>query len=180
MFSVKPSLASDFEQKISSDDLVFQGAALATRILNDRYKIGAGVISTTQFGNPRIIPAINFHYKKNRHEINSLLPLNFKYTYRLLPSEKLELGLKYTLKGANFNIYDKNLPNVDKINYSRVNVGILTNYQITKMFRIEVFGGISTNRKYNFVDVNDNTLEFDSKASPFFSVGIVLVSPKRK
>ncbi|QMU64768.1 MAG: hypothetical protein GKR88_11030 [Flavobacteriaceae bacterium] len=112
--------------------------------------------------------------------MNAILPVNFKYTYALLPDEKLELGLKYALNGANFNIRDRNLPDVDKINYSRAYFGVLANYQLTKILRLEAYDGLSTNQRYNFVGADDNVLEFDSEAAPFFNVGIVWVPPKGK
>jgi hypothetical protein len=180
LVNIKPTLASDFEQKLSSDDFTFQGAVIATRRLNDKFKIGGGVANTMRFGTSKVLPVLKLHYKNNKHQINALLPLNFKYSYALLPEEKLEVGLKYTLNGANFNIADDNLPNVDKINYSRANIGMLANYHFTKIFRLEAYGGLSTNRKYNLVGTNDNVIDFDSKPAPFFNVGIVLILPKRK
>ena len=178
LVNLKPTLASDFGAKLSGDDVVFQGAIKATRKLSSRFKIGGGFAYSARLGTPRIVPLINFHYKKNKHQINALLPLNAKYTYSLLPSNNLELGLKYNLNGGNFNVHSAD-NSIDKINYSRVNFGVLTNYQINKILRLETYGGFSINRKYNFVDTNKNTLKFDSKAAPFFSVGIVLVSPKK-
>ena len=43
--NLKPTVASDFEQKLSSDDLIFQGAIIATRKINDKFKIGAGAVT---------------------------------------------------------------------------------------------------------------------------------------
>ncbi|QMU64769.1 MAG: hypothetical protein GKR88_11035 [Flavobacteriaceae bacterium] len=36
MVNLKPTLVSDFEEKLSSGDFVFQGAVIATRTLNDK------------------------------------------------------------------------------------------------------------------------------------------------
>jgi len=180
LVNLKPTIASDFEQKLSSDDLFIQGAVIATKTMNDKFKIGSGVVSSTRWGSPRVIPVVNMHYKYNKHNLNALLPLNLKYTYSLLPEEKLKLGVKYARNGANFNIYASDLAEIDKINYSRANVGVLANYQLTKMLRLEAYGGISTGRICRLVDFDGNVHGFDSKTAPFFSVGIDLVSPKRK
>lgn len=178
--NLKPTIASDFEEKISTDDLVFQGVAIATRTINNKFKIGAGFASSTRWGNPRMVPVVNIHYKYNRHSLNALLPMSIKYTYSLLPKEKLELGVKYIRNGANFNIYASDMSNIDKINYSRANIGVLANYQLTKILHLEAIGGISTGRKYNLVAYDENMYEFDSKTAPFFSIGMVLVAPKRE
>ena len=178
--SIKPAVASDFGQKLSTDDLIFQGTIIATRKVNDKFKIGAGVVNSTRWGSPIVMPVLNMHYKYKRHNLNALLPMNIKYTYSLLPKEKLKLGMKYARNGANFNIYASDLSEIDKINYSRANIGVLANYQLTKILRLEAYGGVSTGRIYRLVDFNENINNFDSKPTPFFSVGMVLVSPKRK
>jgi len=179
LVNLKPTLASDFEAKLSSDDFIFQGAVTVTRKLSSTFKIGGGLAYSARLGSPRLIPLVNLQYKKNRHEINALFPINAKYTYSLLPSNKLELGVKYNLNGGNFNVYSED-NSIDKINYSRVNFGVLANYQLTKILRFEAFGGLSAGRKYSLIDTDDTTYDFDSDSAPFFSVGIVLVPPKRK
>ncbi|WP_157941197.1 DUF6268 family outer membrane beta-barrel protein [Arenibacter catalasegens] len=177
--NLTPTLASDFEGDLNSDDFIFQGAAFATRKINTNFKIGGGVAYSARLGTPRLIPLVNLHYKNNRHQINALLPVNLKYTYSLLPNEKLELGMKFNLNGANFNVSSED-NSIDKINYSRANVGVLIDYQATKMIRLEAFGGLSGVRNYSLIDMDGTEFDFDSEAAPFFSVGIVLVPPKRK
>jgi hypothetical protein len=120
--NIKPTFASDFEEKLGSDDLIFQGLVMATRKMNDKFKIGAGVLNSTRLGEPIVLPVVNMHYKSNRSELNALLPMNIKYTYSLLPEEKLKLGVKYARNGANFNILANDMADIDKINYSRANV----------------------------------------------------------
>lgn len=178
--NLKPTIASDFEEKLSSDDFVFQGAVIVTRTMNDKFKIGGGVVSSTRWGSPAVFPVVNIHYKNNRHDLNALLPLNIKYTYSLLPEEKLKLGAKYALNGANFNIHSSDMAEIDKINYSRANIGFLVDYKLSKILRLETYGGISAMRLYRMVDNDGHVNEYDSNAAPFFNVGIVLVPPKRK
>lgn len=180
LVNLKPTVASDFEQKLSSDDLVFQGGVIAIKTINDKFKIGGGVVSSTRWGSPMVMPIVNLHYNYNRHNLNALLPMNLKYTYSLLPEEKLKLGLQYARNGADFNVYGSEIAKIDKINYSRANIGLTANYQLIKILRLEAYGGISTGRIFNLVDFDKNVNEYDSKAAPFFSVGLVLVSPKRK
>jgi len=177
--NLKPTLASDFERKLSADDFIFQGAVVATRKLSSSFKLGGGLAYSARLGSPRFIPVVNLRYKKSRHEINALLPINAKYSYSILPNEKLQLGLQYALNGANFNVHsDDN--RIDKINYSRANFGVVTQYQLTNMLRFEAFGGLSAGRSYSVIDNDNKTYDFDSESAPFFSIGIVLVPPKSK
>jgi hypothetical protein len=177
--NLTPTLASDFEAKLNSDDFIFQGAVTATRKFSSTFKLGGGLAYSARLGNPQLIPLVNLHYKNNKHEINAVLPINVKYTYSLLPSDKLELGVKYNLNGGNFNVHSED-NSIDKINYSRINFGVLANYQLTKILRLEAFGGLSAGRNYSLIDTDDTEYDFDSESAPFFSVGIVLVPPKRK
>ncbi len=179
LVNLKPTLASDFEQSLSSDDFNFQSAFIATRIINDKFKLGAGVANTMRLGTLRFTPVVNFYYKNNRHQLDALLPLNLKYTYAFLHEKKLKLGLNYGINGADFNVAPIQDNEVDKINYSRANLGLLVNYQLTPSLRLKANGGISARRIYHMEDVHGNEYDFDSEAAPYFNAGIVLVPPKR-
>lgn len=176
--SLKPTIASDFDQKLSSDDLVFQGSVTAMRKINDRLKLGFGIANSTRWGSPITIPVVSLQYKSHRHKLEGVLPAKIVYTYAL-PKEKWQLGIGYTRSGANFNISDTNIGAFDKINYSRANIGLSANYRLTKLLRLEAHGGVSAGRIYRLIDSDNNVLDFDSKASPYFSLGIALVSPKK-
>lgn len=180
LFNLKPTVASDFEQNLSSNDFIIQGAVIATRTINDKLKIGAGAVETAKFGYPRVFPIVSLNYKSDSHRFNTLLPFNLRYTYSLLHDQKLKIGVGYERNGANFNIYSPNITEVDKINYSRQNIGVLAKYELAKFIRIEAFGGTSSGRIYRVVDVDGKVHEFDSKPSPFFSLGMVLIPLKRK
>ena len=176
--NLTPTLASDFEAKLSSDDFIFQGAITATRKFNTKFKLGGGLAYSARLGSPQFIPLVNLHYKNNKYEINALLPIKAKYTYSLLPSDKLDFGVKYNLSGANFNVNSID-NNIDKINYSRANFGVVAQYQLTNMLRLEAFGGLSARGTYGIIDNDDTIYDFDSESAPFFSIGISLVPPKR-
>ena len=115
LVNLKPTIASDFEEKISTDDLVFQGAAIATKTINNKFKLGVGAVNSTRWGSPIVLPVVSMHYKNNKHNLNALLPMNIKYTYSLLPEEKFKLGVKYARNGANFNISATDFGEIDKI-----------------------------------------------------------------
>lgn len=151
---------------------------LVSKQMNDKMKLGVGVINSTRWGSPIVIPALSFHYKHKKHQLNALLPVNFKYTYALLPKNKLKLGFKYARNGADFNIYSSNSPEVDKLSYSRANIGFLTTYKPKKLMRFELNAGISTGRVYRLVADNLNVNEFDSKAEPFITIGFSIVLPQ--
>jgi hypothetical protein len=178
--SLKPTIASDFVEKLSSNDLVFQGTIMVVKNMNDKLKLGVGVLNSTRWGPPIVLPTVSLNYKYKKHQFNAHLPISLKYTYSLLPKEKLKIGVKYARNGANFNISNAKMPEIDKLNYSRANIGLFASYQLTRMLRLEARGGVSTGRIYRLVDDDRNVLDFDSKAAPFFNIGISLIPPKIK
>ena len=162
----------------SIDDFVLQGALLATKKVNDKFKWGLGIVHSTRWGTPIVVPSLNFHYKHKKHDLNALLPIKIQYTHSYLPKDKLKLGFKYIRNGADFNI-TTDFSNYNKINYSRANIGLIAMYQPRKIFRFELHTGISTGRVYRLVDYDRNVSKFDSKAEPFINIGFSIVPPKR-
>ncbi|QDO95246.1 hypothetical protein FNB79_15115 [Formosa sediminum] len=179
LINITPTLASDFEAKISTEDFIFQGAAVVSLKINTKFKIGSGIGYSARFGTPRLVPLMNLHYKNNKHQINALLPLSLKYSYTLLPNNKLELGLKYILNGAHFNTESTGANNINEINYSRANIGASADYYITKTMRLEAFCGLSAARTYGAIATDGTEYDFDSETAPFFSLGMVIITKKR-
>jgi Domain of unknown function (DUF6268) len=89
--ALTPTLASDFGEKLSGDDLLFQGTLLASAKLNDTWSLGGGLIYTTQLGEPRFLPGLQMRYLHNKHFINVLLPSFVNYLYTLDNQEKWRL-----------------------------------------------------------------------------------------
>jgi hypothetical protein len=185
IIGLRPTLASDFKTSISFDDFVFQGIGFALKQVNERFSIGAGVAYTMRFGKPFAVPILPINYKKGKHDITAMLPVKSSYKYYLGKKEKLSIGIKHVIYGALFNISTSDMelqdvPEIDKISYSRFNLGVAINYDITKSLRFEIYGGTSARRQYHLIDVLSNTHKFDLKNTPFFQLGIVLLPQKKK
>jgi hypothetical protein len=177
--ALTPTLASDFKEKLSGDDLLFQGTLLASAKLNDKWSLGGGLIYTTQLGDPRFLPAIQLRYLHNRHFINVLLPSFVNYLYKVDSKDKLHLGFRLATNGGNFNVnnqdYTKVIPNsINKILLSRVNMGTVVNVQLTKTILLEAFGGISAARKYKLENALKQFYDYASENGSFFNLGIIL------
>ena len=171
---LEPTLASDFRSNISSDDLVIQSLAMVSAKINSNLLIGGGLAYTTRFGDPRIIPVVPIKFTSKKHRINALLPTKLIYAYQVNP--KVDIGLKAVVNGANFNItgYYNDLVEINKINYTRGNIGPVLYYKPKKIFSIELSGGISTNRTFSLVDINNNTYNNTASTEAFFNIGLVI------
>lgn len=182
---LKPTLASDFNKNLSFEDFVFQGMGFALKQVNERFSIGVGVAYTMRFGEPFAVPLLPINYKKGKHNIKAMLPVKSSYNYYLGNKEKLSIGIKYAINGALFNISTSDMelqdvPEIDKITYSRFNFGAVINYNITKSLQFEIYGGTSARRQYHLIDVLSNTHKFDLNNTPFFQFGVVLLPQKKK
>ena len=123
------------------------------------------------------------NYKKGKHSIEALLPVKSTYKYTVDKNERLNIGMRHVANGGEFNLSapgNNNLNSIDKIRYTRVNLGVGIDYNITKMINIDLFAGVSMRRQYDLNDTFDELYEFDLEESPFIQLGITLTPPKKK
>ena len=152
--------------------------AMVTKRINTKLLIGGGLAYTTRFGYPLVMPVVPIKYKSKKHRINALLPIKFIYAFQVNP--EVDIGFKGVVNGANFNItgYSNDVAEINKVNYTRGNIGPVIYYKPKKIFTIEVSGGISTNRTYRLVDIEDNTYNNTASTEAFFNIGLVIKPPK--
>lgn len=180
---LSPGLATDFTDKLSISDFNFQGSVLALKKIKEGLSAGAGLLYTMRTGKSLLIPCAQLKYKKERNALDILLPVFISYTYQIDSKERLKVGFKVALNGANFNTGIHNLSStteMDRLNYSRTNIGPSISYQLMGILQIESSAGLSTMRTYQFQDMQDNTYKFNSKSGCFFKIGLAVVPPKRK
>ncbi len=177
-----PTLASDFKAPLSSDDLLLQGSLFASVKLNDKWSVGGGGLYTAQLGDPRFLPVVQMKYQHNKHLVNVLLPSFMNYLYTVDKQEKWRLGLRLATNGGNFNVNNRDftevIPNsINKTLYSRINVGAVVNFHVTKTVFLEASGGISVARKYKLQDPSKKEYNYNSENGRFFNVGIFITPP---
>jgi hypothetical protein len=182
--ALMPTLASDFEEPLSSDDLLLQGTLLLSKKLNDTWSLGGGLIYTAQLGDPRFLPAVQLQYRHNKHHINVLLPSFVNYLYTIDNQEKWHVGFRLATNGGNFNVnnqdFTKVIPNsINKIIQSRVNLGAVVHFQLTKNILLEVQGGMSVARKFKLEDASKRFYNYPSENGRFFNIGILLTPPAK-
>lgn len=182
--AVTPTLASDFGEKLSGDDLLFQGILLASAKWNEKWTMGGGLIYTTQLGAPRFLPALQLRYVKNKHFFNMLLPSHISYLCQVDRKEKLHLGLRLATNGGNYNVSNRDytavIPNsINKILYSRVQMGALVHFQLTETILMEAFGGISAARKFKLEGASQPVFKYNSGNGGFFNLSLFFTPPSK-
>ena len=182
---IKPTIASDFNDKLSKNDFLFQGATLITRKIKEHFTVGAGAVYTTQTGRPRLLPTLQFKYHKNRHLVDILLPSKVKYSYKLDEAGKFRLGIKGSFDGGDYNINIQDFiaaeaSSIDNVIYTRANLGLLFHVILTNTFHLELNGGISAARKYQFENFDDLAFKYDAGNGQFFHIGLYYVLHKKE
>lgn len=179
---MRPTIASDFEDKRSSDDFILQGTAFAVKNINDHFSMGGGLAYTTRFGKPIAIPVLPLKYKIHRHTISMLFPIRSGYSYSFGKNENLKIGFKQNVNGAQFNLttsipseYDAS--QINKVRYTRINLGGNINYQLGKFIQCEIHGGTTVRKKYTIQDISSETYQFDLEKSLFLRFGLLIVPP---
>lgn len=169
----KPTIASNLNKGISSDDLSVQGITAFERIINESFRIGFGGAYVNNFGEAKFIPIFKIKYHNENLDLNVTAPLNVSAKYRL---DKFLVGLQSGVEGNNYNIKlgDDNgaFGNVvDVIKFSRYNIGPVFGWNVDNQSRIEFSAGISLNRVFKLVDVENEESDFDLENGIFFKTG---------
>ncbi len=185
VISLRPTIASDFKEKFSANDFVMQGFLMVTKKKNENFTYGLGVVNTMRLGRTIVLPMIQIRLKNNKQCLEGVLPLKLNYSYSVGNNERLKVGLRGVVNGGNINIsvpYTLNSSGneIDKVNYSRANVGAVITYNITKLIQVEAFGGTSLRRQYYLLDVEDNKQKFYLDEVPFFEIGLFFAPHLKK
>ncbi|MFC5048500.1 DUF6268 family outer membrane beta-barrel protein [Aquimarina hainanensis] len=153
---LKPAFASDFQSGISSDDFMLRGTALVSKQVSRSFKYGFGVSYNTRFGRRMVIPLVQLVYKKGHWGTYAYLPAYISQFYHL---KNGKVGLSIIANGNNYNFYDDTGAglNLDKLNYTRVNIGPEYETKIGGKLKINVSGGITVANKLEWTDSDSET-----------------------
>jgi len=169
---LKPTLASDFDEKISSEDFILQASVLFSKRSNEFFKYGFGISFNTRFGKEQVLPVIQLVYKKNNWGTYAYLPAFVGSFYHFKSSK---IGLSINLNGNSYNyrnMGDTGL-DLDKLSFSRINFGPEYEFSLMNSLKINVNGGITVSNKLDWLNSNDKSeLDLSPKSKPFIKIGL--------
>lgn len=178
---IAPSLASDFEDNLSREDLLLQANAMLIRLKSKTFTYGFGLAVSTRFGRKLIIPIASLSFKSPKRNISIVLPNKVSIMYNTT-NKNVYYGFAAVLNGALFNVHNSNeeVNNiVDEAGYSRLNVGPAVEFRLKGELYLKASGGFSTARKLEFISENEDILDRTPDNGPFFNIGISYF-PQRK
>lgn len=173
-----PTLASDFKTKIHKDDWIYRSNILATKRANANTSYTFGVLFTTRFGNPLVLPMLGYTHKKNKWTTNILLPA-FASVRKQVWND-MHIGLKMTIESnvynAHLKLYNFNNNQINRLAYTRILVGPEVLLPIYKSVYLQFTGGVSLRNVFETQDQNlNNGISLEAKTRSFFKFGIIVL-----
>jgi hypothetical protein len=168
---VTPGLASDFKAKISSDDFTFQAIAGLGRHFSEKLTFYFGLGYFRDFGEPLLFPAVRLEWDNGSNlKATVMPPLDVELWY--LPNQALELGLLIKTAGNQYHgdpdIYGADNP---QLRYSVTTLGPSARVNILPWLHLNLEGGITFLRRFEFFDGDEEALSIDLEQTGFFRVG---------
>jgi len=153
--SVGAGFASDFQDRISVDDLQVNLTAIALYKFSDTFSLGAGVSYTRQTGTLTPLPAIALNWQPTESfRVRGFVPALVNIEYRVTPW--LTPGIRGTFEGNRYHISEKStgLENL-QLAYSVITVGPKVTFRLADLLHLDVYAAGAFNRRFEtYVDGN--------------------------
>lgn len=174
IWTVLPTLASDFGEPLHKDDFILQLSALAKKRSSANVEYGFGVAYTSQFGKPLVVPLFNLTRKVGPWLTVMVLPSYAMHAYQF--NEATQLGFKAAVYGNLFNVNYENTPpgyDLNRVSYSRITIGPEFQQKIIGDLFLTVGAGFAVRNK---LEIQDNDLNkelvLDVKERLFLNIGL--------
>jgi len=172
-----PTLASDFKDKLSSDDFIYQFSALAVKRAKDNFQYGLGIAYTSRFGKLTLLPLANLIYKKNKWLTSVLVPTYLSQFYCF--NENSRIGLSANVNGDYYNVRFDAIPmtiDLNKASYSRITIGPEYEFKLFGDLYLDTSIGISVR---NILAIQNEDLKeelsLDVDSKYYFRMGLKIL-----
>jgi len=158
MAIVGAGFATDFRDRISSDDLLFTVTGMFLYKFDKNFTLGAGISYDRRSGDLLPLPAIGVNWQiTNDFRIRGFVPSMLNVEYRALPW--LTVGLRGTFEGNRFHLSEKGygISHLE-LAYSTITVGPKVTFRLTDMMHLDVYSSVAVMRRFE-VFRNDDSLD---------------------
>jgi len=153
--TVSAGLASDFEERVSIDDLAFNVSAMGMYRFSDTFSLGLGVSYSRQTRRffPAPFIALNWEISE-RFRVRGAIPASLNVEFRAAPW--LTLGIRGALDANVFHLSGRKYGEPDmQFSYMTVNVGPKATVNLSDTTHLDLYASASAMRRYEyFVDGN--------------------------
>jgi len=174
-----PSISSTLQDKLTSDDFLTQASLSYSRLVNESFNYGLGVMYTSRFGFPQVLPLFTLKYIREKIRYDLRLPLSIQATWAY--DSNLSYGLKFNVNGSQFNsaegsIYDG--VQIDAVNFSRILFGPEVGIRLKNQIFLNLYAGISLRRVFELNSESGPDQDLSLNNGAFISAKISL-KPKQ-
>lgn len=170
--TVTPTLASDFENKLSNEDLIVQSAVILSKRSSPYFEYGFGAAFSTRFGRELVVPMLSLTHKRGRWGTFMLLPAYVSHYYHFKQSR---IGLTLSTYGNVYNYSEGEAEDyeLDKLGYSRINIGPEFRTKVWKDIHLNLSSGITVRNRLESIN-GKGVREFDISTQEKFYFKIEL------
>lgn len=167
-----PTVASDFKDSFSLNDMVFDGIFGVSRKFGEKsnLEIGIGPHVMYAFGKFLITPAVSVDYKSNNGKWFAQLYWPRVNAFRNL-SNNTQVGVAGSIDWTLHNLQDyKNDQGaeIDYAQFSTIHGGLQINQRLFDGFWVQLQGGLGFANKYTLYDSNNDTISnYKAKEMPY-------------
>lgn len=185
-FSKKSTIIVNFLPAISTstksrsfnpDNFLFQGALFYSRKTSATFSYRLGIVSTSRFGQPLVIPSFGLNYLGKKVKLDINLPFKIEAMWGYY--NRFAYGVNISVNGSQYNFDNRTINGVevDLAQFSRVRIGPQCDFRIKGPLVLSFQAGIAANRTYYFKTVAANDVDFDLDNGPFLAAKLLLRPP---
>jgi hypothetical protein len=168
---VNPSLASDFEAGLTSDDLSFQAAIIANRHLSKRLSLGLGAAYSTQFGSAVPLPLLMVEWNNGgKWSFSATLPSDLELWYQA--SERAKVGMLISGDGDSY-FFDPQGYTVERpeLRYTMLTLGAAASISLLPHVQLHIEAGIIGLHRFEFYSGDEEIVSNDLEPSQYLRAG---------
>ncbi|MEZ0541875.1 DUF6268 family outer membrane beta-barrel protein [Fibrella arboris] len=170
-----PTLSSDLAKPLSGNDFRMQAVALARYQIREGFGIGGGLAYSTRFGTQTVLPVVTLNYKTKSFGLSTVLPASLT-AYFQSKNERVKGGLRIRTAGSFINIGESfaAAPNINRLSYTRITIGPSLEWKVAGPLVLELAAGITTRRRFDFINADKTMLSADPQPGPFLTIGLAI------
>jgi len=180
--SFLPNISSTLGQPLQWDDFIFNGTMQFNRVISDSLSYGVGIVGTTRFGSPRVLPTLQMQYVTAKSRLLFVLAIFVLYERFF---GKWGLGLQASVNGSYYNAEtaittsDGRMLPVDHIGYTRVLLAPRVTYPVYKYLQAEFVVGMTVARRFELESESADDQFERIRNAPFFRLGLYIIPPNQ-
>jgi hypothetical protein len=164
IINLRPGFFGDFKNNFGKS-FRLEGAALVSRVINEKLTIGLGVGRGSSFGRDLTLPVLQILYLPSPTlMLDAVLPVKAELWY--LPSRFWEFGGIFNILGSVYTV-DNPLPGADRLGFANINLGIAARRLLLNSLYAHFETGYTFTRRYEWSEGREKIEETKPKSVPY-------------